>query len=188
MRNNNLPKILLIGHMRHGKDTVADLLNELYGYKSKSSSVAAAEIFLYDALKDKYGYKNFMECFEDRVHHREEWFDLIVEYNRYDKARLAKEIMKYNDIYTGMRSHEECDECIRQGVFNYVIGVYDPRKPLEPSSSFNIDLWEKADFIIPNSGTLEDLEQRLTDLSPIFNQEFLHAHTSGNGVETLGNY
>jgi hypothetical protein len=80
-----------------------------FGYNYKSSSLAASEIFIYDTLKDKYGYKTPEECFEDRVNHRAEWFDLICDYNKDDKARLAKEIMKSADIYVGMRSNEECE-------------------------------------------------------------------------------
>ena len=51
-------KILIIGHARHGKDTVADILYKNFNLTYTGSSQAAAEIFLYDALKDKYGYKS----------------------------------------------------------------------------------------------------------------------------------
>lgn len=152
-----MKKILLIGHMQHGKDTFAEMLQDLYGCKYQSSSAAASSIFLYDALKAKYGYSSPKECFEDRVNHRAEWHQLICKYNKYDKARLAKEILRNAEIYVGMRSDEEVQECVRQGLFDLIIGVYDPRKPLEPADSFNIDIWKMSDIIIPNAGTLEDL-------------------------------
>jgi hypothetical protein len=154
-----MSKILILGHARHGKGTVATMMNEIFGLTSKSSSVAASEIFLFDALKDKYGYSSPEECFEDRVNHRTEWYNLICEYNEDDKARLAKEIMKANDIYDGMRDNGEIEECKRQGVFDLIIGIYDPRKPLEPASSFNIDMNKHSDIIINNSGTLDDFEK-----------------------------
>ena len=50
-------KILILAHMRHGKDTFAEILNKHFEFDFKSSSQAAADIFLYDELKDKYGYK-----------------------------------------------------------------------------------------------------------------------------------
>lgn len=153
--------------MQHGKDTVAEIIKEWFGYTFKSSSVAASEIFLYDTLKDKYGYNTPQECFEDRVNHRSEWHNLICEYNLSDKARLAKIIMKQADIYVGMRSDVEAQECLKQKVFDMVIGVYDPRKPLEPESSFNIDLWKTSDIIIPNAGTLEDLRRKVKLLDPV---------------------
>lgn len=159
--------ILIIGHARHGKDTVAEIIREETGLRFESSSVAASRIFLYDLLKDKYGYQSPEECFDDRVNRRKEWHDLICEFNKQDKAALAKEILKELDIYVGMRSNEECEKCIRQGIFSMVIGVFDPRKPLEPKSSFDIDLWEKSDIVISNAGTLRDLENKIIKLLPI---------------------
>lgn len=110
----------------------------------------AAEIFIYDELKEKYGYTSFIDCFEDRMNHRAEWHELIKNYNNPDKARLAKEILKYNDMYVGMRSQAEIDKCIEDEVFDMIIGVFDPHKPLEPKDSFDIDLFASADIIIPN--------------------------------------
>jgi dephospho-CoA kinase len=153
--------LLIIGHARHGKDTVAQMIKDMFGFSFVSSSQAAADIFIYQRLKDKYGYSTPQECFEDRVNHRAEWHDLICEYNFEDKARLAKAILKRADIYVGMRSNEEIQECIRQGLFDYIIGVYDPRKPHEAKDSFNINLFEEADLIIPNGGSLGLLESKV---------------------------
>ena len=154
-------KILILGHARHGKDTVAEMINEDFGLDFKSSSMACAEIFIYDALKDKYGYKTFEECYEDRMNHRAEWHDMICEYNKDDKARLAKKILEDNDMYVGMRSDDEVIESKRQSVFDLIIGVYDYRKPLESPDSFSINIWEHCDFVIPNGTTLEDLYWRV---------------------------
>jgi hypothetical protein len=160
-------RLLIIGNMQHGKDTVAEMLKEMYGYTFESSSVAAARIFLYGALKDKYGYQTPLECFEDRVNHRSEWFDLICDYNKEDKARLAKAIMSESDMYVGMRSNAELEACLSQNVFDLVIGVYNPNKPLESPESFDIDFWSKADIVIPNGGTLEDLRRKVDLLEPL---------------------
>lgn len=150
-------KILIIGHAGHGKDTFANILFDLYGLNFKSSSFAAAEIFIYDILKDIYGYKNMDECFIDRVNHRAEWYDLIDVYNLKDGARLAKKLLEDSDIYVGMRSDREIKACKEQKIFDLVIGLYDPRKPEESKKSFKINLWENSDIIIPNSGTIPDL-------------------------------
>lgn len=154
-------KLLILGHARHGKDTFAEILNEQFGLKFKSSSVAASEIFLYDALKDKYGYSTPEECFEDRVNHRQEWHEMIVEFNKDDRARLAKEILKDADCYVGMRSGLEIEECVKQGLFDLIVWVdASDRLPLEPSTSFNIDE-SYADIIVPNNGTYEEFEARV---------------------------
>jgi hypothetical protein len=155
-------KILIIGHNRHGKDTVAEFIEEFTGMSFKSSSEMAAEIFIYDELKDKYGYTSFVECFEDRMNHRAEWYKMIKDYNFFDKARLAKDILKHHNMYVGMRSKEEFDKCVEDEIFDMIIGVYDPNKPLEPKDSFDIDLFSSSDIIIPNpTGELEKTRKRV---------------------------
>ena len=146
---NKQYKILIIGHMRHGKDTVAEFIEEFTGMSFKSSSEMAAEIFIYDELKNKYGYSSFMECFEDRMNHRADWYDLIKDYNKIDKSKLAKNILEHNNMYVGMRSQEELNKCIEDDVFDFIIGVFDPDKSLESKDSFDIDLFSSSDFIIP---------------------------------------
>lgn len=169
----NKPKLLIIGHARHGKDTLAECFAK-HGYTFQSSSEAAAEIFLFDKLKDKYGYETFEECFEDRINHRAEWFDEIKEYNSSDRARLAKKIMERSDIYVGMRSSEEIRECRRQGVFDVVIWVENKRKSEEEESSFDIKR-EDADVVCTNNGTIEELQQKV-DI-------FVEAHGAWNKFE-----
>jgi len=154
-------KLLILGHARHAKDTFAEILNKEFGLKYQSSSQASADIFLYNALKDKYGYKTPKECFEDRVNHRAEWKQMICDYNKDDRAKLAKEILKNSDCYVGMRDREEIDECIRQGLFDIIIWIdASERLPLEPASSFNIDK-TCADIIIENNGTIEGFKEKV---------------------------
>lgn len=163
-------KILIIGHGRHGKDTLAELLKVHSGLSFKSSSLAAAEIFIYDALKEKYGYETLMQCYDDRHNHRAEWYNLITGYNENDRARLAKEILSTNDCYVGMRDREEIQECRRQGIFDLIIWVdASDRLPLEDSSSFNIDKG-LADIILENNSTLSEFESKVIRLCSIFKQ------------------
>ena len=42
---NNI-KILVLGNMRHGKDSFAEILNEEFGIRFQSSSQASVDIFL----------------------------------------------------------------------------------------------------------------------------------------------
>lgn len=175
-------RILIIGHARHGKDTAAEIIKDLYGYTFESSSVAAARIFLYQKLKAKYGYGNFYECFEDRHNRRAEWHDEICDYNREDKARLAKDILASSDMYVGMRSNEEVMECIRQKVFDLVICIYDPRKPHEQTDSFNIDIWQRSDIIIPNALDIPELKRRLSLLKPLIYGEKEKIFSDQSGI------
>ena len=78
-----LPKLLVIGHGRHGKDTVCEYLNEKYGFDFKSSSKFCSERFIFDMLKDQHGYANEEECYADRHNHRAEWYNAISCYEEY---------------------------------------------------------------------------------------------------------
>lgn len=158
---NKFKKFLVIGHARHGKDTFAEILEEEFGLKFQSSSQSAADIFIYDALKEKYGYKTPEECFEDRVNHRAEWKTMICDYNTPDKARLAKAILDRSDCYVGMRDKDEIKECLKQELFEVIIWV-DALERLEPEdpSSFNIDRSD-ADFFVDNNGTLEQFREKV---------------------------
>ena len=160
MGNNGL-KIMVLGHARHGKDTFAELLRDNFGLKFKSSSQSVADIFIYDDLKDKYGYSTPEECFEDRMNHRAEWKQMICDYNKDDRAKLAKEILKEADCYVGMRDRLEINECMKQGLFDLIIWVdASERLPLEDASSFNIDK-SCADVIIYNNGTYEEFVEKV---------------------------
>jgi hypothetical protein len=164
------PKLLIIGNARHGKDTLAELLRDHFGLKFMSSSQAAADIFIFDTLKDKYNYKTSEECFEDRVNHRVEWYDMICEYNKDDKAKLAKGILENTDCYVGMRSRYEIEESIKQGLFDLIIWVdASERLPLESADSFDIDI-SCADIIITNNTSLKDFKFKALRLGNILNK------------------
>lgn len=116
-------KILILGHARAGKDTVASIFADLTGMTFCSSSWFVADKVIYPALKNKYGYISTEQCYLDRFNHRTEWKDLISEYNSQDKARLAKEILLTNDIYVGMRKLDEYLECLKQDIFDLIVYV-----------------------------------------------------------------
>lgn len=166
MKKNNF-KICIIGHKRHAKDSLAEILNKNFGLTHKSSSQAAADIFIYDRLKVKYGYNTPEECFEDRMNHRSEWYQLICEYNKDDKSRLAKDILKLTDCYVGMRDKREIEECINRGLFDLIIWIdASERLELESPDSFNIDK-SCADIIIDNNGTYKEFEKKVIRLGKV---------------------
>jgi hypothetical protein len=157
---NNKPKLLIIGHGRHGKDTLAEIFERDHGMTFKASSLAASDIFIYEELKYKYDYVDAKDCFHDRSNHRAEWYDMICDYNKEDKAKLAKDIMADSDCYVGMRDLSEINECIEQGVFDMIIWVdASERLPKEGKDSFNVSR-SRADVIVENNESLEVFERK----------------------------
>ncbi len=163
-------KLLIIGHGRHGKDTAADFINQALGLKSESSSMICAREFIYEELKEKYNYKTFEECYEDRHNHRTEWFDRIAAYNTPNKTRLGRKIWEFSDVYIGIRNDEEFYAIEEAGLYDFCIWVDAcERLPLEPWESMKLDR-DMADIIIDNNGTLEQFHENLEHLV-----NFLHA-------------
>lgn len=159
------PKLCVIGSGRHGKDSFAEIMRDEFGYTFNSSSQAASEIFIYEELKEKYEYKSAEECYEDRINRRAEWYNMICEYNKFDKARLAREIMSKNNMYVGMRDSEEIKECKRIKLFDLVIWIdASNRLPKESKGSFNITKSD-ADIIIENNGTYQDFKDKVIKLA-----------------------
>lgn len=148
-------KLLILGYALSGKDELAEILSREYGYQYKTTSLAVAEVITYPILKESQGYSSAQECYEDRRRHRPLLKNLIAEYNDEDKARLAKEVLKTNDIYVGMRCKEEVQACIDQGVFDKVIWV-DRNGAYESSDSCTVDS-SMARYVVTNNGSLEDL-------------------------------
>jgi len=157
-------KLLVIGHGRHGKDTVCEILRDDYGYTFESSSKFCSKQFIFNKLKDKYGYANEEECYADRHNHRAEWYDAICAYNVTDAATLGREIFKEHDIYCGLRNKREFFAMQNTGVFDYCIWVdRSMYLPPEDKESMSLDQW-MADFTIDNNGTLDDLKFNVDQL------------------------
>lgn len=160
-----LPRLLIIGHGRHGKDTVCEILRDRYGFRFQSSSEFCARKFIYDELKLKYGYADYAECYADRHNHRSEWYDMIHEYCQDDHARLGRDIFGENDIYCGLRNRTEFHAMRNTGVFDYCIWVdRSDHVPAEPRDSMNLEIW-MADYVIDNNSTLEALQQATNELA-----------------------
>ncbi len=110
-------KILVLGHGRHGKDTVAAILRDEYVLSFISSSEACAEV-LKPVLDLLHGERDH---FAERHDHRELWKRLISLYNAADPSALAKHILSKCDMYVGMRSAREY--AASRHLFDFILWV-----------------------------------------------------------------
>jgi hypothetical protein len=154
------PKIMILGAGRHGKDTVADLLQKK-GWFIFSSSSEAATVFIYPKLKALYGYNTEKECFDDRRNHRMEWYEAICEYNEKDRTKLASLIFASSDIYVGMRDDQEFEASRK--LVDLVLWVDRSKIIDEEDPTLKISI-HQADLIIDNNGSLEQLNSSIERL------------------------
>lgn len=178
------PKLIVIGFARHGKDTVCELLAH-HGYTFKSSSMVAGLEVVYPVLKDKYNYQTFEECFADRMNHRQEWFELISNYNYAEPDRLAKRIFSQADIYCGLRKFEELAVIKRKT--NAIVIWVDASKIMPPESAKSCTIaMKQADIILDNNfKDLGRLKESVELLVRVLNDERSVVTSNGSTVITI---
>lgn len=165
------PRLLIIGHGRHGKDTVAQMIADKMGLKFSPSSEFVGRKAIWP-MWGKERYDSYEAMFEDRVNFRSTWGDLIEAYNTPDASRTGSEmIQEGNDMYVGMRRVREWQACMEKKVFDHVIWVDAcNRLPLEPKDSMEMTR-EHADMFIDNNGPISNLDVAITNLQGLLWRE-----------------
>jgi hypothetical protein len=156
------PKIFVIGHGRHGKDTVGEIIQEICGLTFESSSMFCAEHVVTPWL-EKLGitYDSLDECYEDRINHRVAWYEAIRAYNEGNEARLASAIFDKYDMYVGIRSRIEFLEARPLSDLSIWVDASERIPQIDPTCKI---LATDCDIIIDNNGTKEDLRERMVRL------------------------
>lgn len=150
-------KLLILGHSDHGKTEMAEYLSDEYMLKFDDSSEYACKNVIFPQMN--HLYSTWQQCYKDRGNYRLAWKKMIDEYNKKHPARLVCEVMQTSDIYVGLRCVKTVRACHHAGIFDFIIGCYDPRKPLE--ATMQIDIFKWSNFIIPNAGTLNDYKSNI---------------------------
>lgn len=158
-------KIFVIGHGRHGKDTVGEIIRDMTGLTFESSSMFCAEHVVTPWL-EKLGitYDSLEECYEDRVNHRMEWYNAIRDFNKEDESKLSAAIFAKYDMYVGIRSRVEFLASRQLSDLSIWVDASERVPQVDPSCKI---LASDCDIIIDNNGTEEELEfkvRRLFDL------------------------
>lgn len=156
-------KILILGHGRHGKDTVAELLHKLAGLQFMSSSWACAEV-LKPALDCVLGYERSLDShYLERHNNRELWKRLISLYTAADPSALARLIVSKCDVYVGMRSQREFDAS--RHLFDLILWVDASLRVDYEDPTMEIKYEPALMIPVRNHGTLEELEATVRDLA-----------------------
>lgn len=163
MTERRKPKLLIIGHARHGKDTIGDMIAAQMKLQFTSSSIFVGRKCVWPQWGQER-YCSFDEMFEDRVNFRSTWANLILAFNTPNLSRTATEMLIDNDMYVGMRNKAELEDCIKNKVFDYTIWV-DASARLEPESKDSMQLEAKdADLHIDNNGPESNLQEVIDTL------------------------
>jgi len=157
-------KLIIFGYAQHGKDTACLYLRDRYGLSFSASSMFACRAFLYEQIKDRFGYTSLKACFEDRGAHRQLWYEAIRDYNTPDRTRLGRGIFAEHQVYCGIRDRDEFEALRAAGAFDLAIWIdASQRKPPESSSSMKLTS-DDADLVLDNNGGLLTLYRNLDEL------------------------
>lgn len=161
--DNTRPRLLVLGYGRHGKDTVAEMLRDLHGFRFISSSEFVGRECIWESWgRDRYA--DFDAMYADRHNHRETWMKLIARYNTPDKTRTARTMLERGyDLYVGMRRLDELQAS--RHLFDHVLWV--DRSQHQPPETGSMDITREnadPDLVIDNNGTLDDLREHVAAL------------------------
>lgn len=155
-------KILILGHGRHGKDTVAELLQKHAGLNFTSSSWACAEV-LKPVLDLANGERSVEEHYAERHQYRKLWQRLISLYNAADLSALTRLILSKCEVYVGMRSQREFDAS--HHLFDLILWVDASLRVDYVDPTMEIEYEPGLVIPVRNHGTLEELEATVRDLA-----------------------
>lgn len=156
-------KILVLGHGDHGKNVVAQLLEEMYGLRSLSTSEAGMTA-VWPVLGEEYAsdcggdvVAARAACYADRKVRRMEWREIIAAFNAEDPARLVRSIVETHDVCVGLRHNVEF--MAARALFDHILWVHRPGFPLD--ASLDITLSPTTMVPIINAGSLDLLRGQL---------------------------
>jgi hypothetical protein len=150
-------RLAICGPGRSGKDTAALWLKEHTTLRYNGSTSEAAAQICFEALRDKYGYASAEEAFADRHAHREEWANLIWDYNLPDGLTLYTDMLRTSDVLNGIRRGHEIRALQDAGLIDLTIWIdrdvmRDPSCELAPTD---------CDIVIQNRWTVVTFHRRL---------------------------
>lgn len=166
-------KIVITGYGRAGKDYAGEYLKGQIDLSFESSSYFAAKKFIFEEIRDEFGYKTVEQCFEDRHNHRKLWYDMITEYNSEDRTRLLSGIFEKFDAYVGLRNYAEL-EAAKERWGRHILVIWidaGERVPVESWESCTVTI-DQADIVIKNSGTVEEFDLKLEKLASLLEGRF----------------
>lgn len=158
-------KLFIVGHGRHGKDTMAEQLRDDFALSFSDSSRFMADRLVWETMEYNHGikYTTAEECWEDRHNHRDKWYRIISDFNRNDRTKLSREIFQHNQVYVGIRNRDEF--LASKHLADLSVWVDASRRlPQEPNNSMTI-LREDADIIIENNGSLITFQEKIDRLA-----------------------
>ena len=130
-------RVLIVGHGRSGKDTVAALLAEKFGYRlGGSMSYAVIPLITYsltgrtDAYMQEY-------CYKHRHNNRKYWYDYCNLLRQIDPLLLVKLTLSTTDFIIGIRDKDEFINSLDYFKPHNVLWIERKGTPVDPTMDYD---------------------------------------------------
>jgi hypothetical protein len=167
-------RIAIVGPGKSGKTTASQWLAEHTPLRYAGSTSAAAANVVCSHATMRGRYATLEECYADRRNRRQEWRDIILQYNQPDGLRLYRDMVRKSDILDGIRDGRELQACRDAGLADVVVWMQRD-VPTDPSMGFGPEV---ADRVINNDGSFEELYAQLRELGERLGLEINRPGTS----------
>lgn len=152
-------KININGYAQHGKDTVGEIFADTTQSEPYNVSHDIAKA-IHEEHETLGPYNDWLEAYEDRVNHRDEWFNFIREKRDENPIWLIDVALDKSGMYIGHRSLREFE--YTKPLVDATIWVDASRRglPKEPVTSCELTP-EDHDYVIDNGGYLWETRQQV---------------------------
>lgn len=149
----SLPKLMIVGYGRAGKDTAGEYLgtHSLLRYNGSTSNIVCPLIAEALGISPE-------EAWRTRHENRQFWYEWSNEYRKDDPAKLIKKSLEQADLVIGVRDMREIKAAREQKLVNLIIWVDSNRVPKDPTVGFTKD---DADLIIQNNDDIDSFYDKL---------------------------
>ncbi len=150
------PRIAIVGRGRAGKD----VSGAWFGANTPLRYVGSTSNVVCPLIARELGI-SAEEAWLDRHNNRMFWYNWCNEYRKDDPAKIAKVCLENGDIVVGLRDWREIEAIKELHIVDLVIWI-ERNVPEDPTMTYGP---EYADIVINNNGTIEELYEKLWNLS-----------------------
>lgn len=152
-----MPKLMLVGHGRAGKDEAGEYLQKITGLKFAGTT----SLYLAKYVARKMGVTE-AEAYRDRHKNRDHWYRIGNEIREGDPGILIRESLLHGDIVGGVRDIEEVIYARAKGIVDLVIWIENIWVPVDPTVKFTS---RECDIVVQNNWDLQTYHERLRRLA-----------------------
>ena len=153
-------KLGICGWGRAGKDTAAEHLALVTPLVYTAGTSYWARFLVFDHYQKTHPgrYANPDECWHDRHNNRDEWAEIIGQYNRDDPVKLYRDCLEEQNFLTGVRWLHEQRALKQADLCDLWIWIENKRVKRDQTCQITA---EDCDITILNNSTPEDFRRRL---------------------------